>query len=150
MNAATPRDTTPAAPPAGKVHWLQLSIALCAAPLAWLLQMSLSEPLAAQACYPATVPLTLPILASLPLVLKCISAACLLFALGGFWCAWRAWQATRSEADSPRADDAADTGHGRSRFMALLAMLCSGLFVVAIVFTGLGLLLSQSCASVGA
>lgn len=150
MNAATPHESAHPAPQRSKLHWLQLSIALFGAPLAWLLQMSLSEPLAAQACYPAAVPLTLPVLASLPLLLKCISAACLLLALGGFWCAWRAWQATRSEADSPRADDAADTGHGRTRFLALLATLCSGLFVTAILFTALGLLLSQSCASVGA
>jgi hypothetical protein len=179
------------APGRGQVSGLRLLVANGGAPLAWLAQMSLSEPLAAQVCFPGNRPLTVPSWPSLQMALLAISGACLLAALASTLTAWSAWRATRNEAkagpggegdeekkgrermagnesgkktegpamdkgtgndgdqrggNGQTMDRTADRGVGRTRFLALLGLMSSGLFVLAILFTALAALLVAPCA----
>jgi hypothetical protein len=133
------------APARGRVSGLRITAGIAGAPLAWLAQMSLSEPLAAQSCYPGNHPLAVPMLPSLRLMLAAISVACLLAALACGALAWRDWRATRAEQKPQPTDEAVDTGVGGTRFLAMLGLMSSGLFAAAILFTALAALLIVPC-----
>jgi hypothetical protein len=141
------------------VPGLKLLAAIFGAPLAWMAQMSLSEPLAAQVCFPGSRPLTVPAWPSLQMALLAISGACLLAALASALAAWSVWRSTRGEVadgDDIGRDDGdgkglamgktADSGVGRTGFLAVLGLMSSGLFVSAVLFTALAALLVAPCA----
>ena len=134
------------APVRGQVHGLRLLVGLCGAPLAWVAQMSLSEPLSAQACYPASRPLASPALTSAHALLWAISGVCLLAGCASALVAWRAWRGTRHEATS-NWRNAVHRGSGRTRFLALLGVMSSAMFVAAILFSTLGATLIDACGS---
>ena len=69
-------------------------IALFGAPTAWVMQMSLSEPIAAYACYPHQVPLSAPLWVELSLILGTVSLACLTAGLFSGYVAWTFWRYT--------------------------------------------------------
>lgn len=133
------------APARRRVPGLRVLAGIAGAPLAWVAQMSLSEPLAAQTCYPGTHPLALPMLPSLRLLLAAISIACLLAALACGAQAWSDWRAVRAEQPPEKPEAAVDTGAGRTRFLALLGLMSSALFAAAILFTALAALLIAPC-----
>ena len=146
MNERSGRGPAHPAPARGQVHGLRLLVGLCGAPLAWVAQMSLSEPLSAQACYAASRPLAAPVWASAHALLWAISAVCLLAACASALVAWRAWRGTRYEATS-NWHDAVHSGTGRTRFLALLGVMTSAMFVAAILFSTLGATLIAACGS---
>jgi hypothetical protein len=58
--------------------------------------------------------------------------------------AWRNWRRTRAEKEGS-GYHLIESGDGRSRFMAMVGMICSGLFLLATAFaTGL-LFMVQPC-----
>jgi hypothetical protein len=120
-----------------RVGPLRLLVALYGAPLAWVAQMSLSEPLAAQACYPGGRPLSSPAWPPLQTTLALISGACLVAALASALVAWSVWRAVRDERVA---------GDGRPRFLAVLGLMSAGLFVAAVLFTALAVVLIAPCA----
>lgn len=146
MNGQSSRGPAHPAPARGQVHGLRLLVGLCGAPLAWMAQMSLSEPLSAQACYPASRPLAAPAWPSAHALLWAISAVCLLAACASALVAWRAWRGTRHESTS-NWHDAVHSGSGRTRFLALLGVMSSAMFVAAILFSTLGATLIDACGS---
>lgn len=115
---------------------LKLLVALFGAPLAWVAQMGLSEPLAAQVCYPGSQPLSMPAWPSLQTALALVSGACLLAALASALAAWSVWRTTRGQGE----------GDGRARFLAVLGLMSAGLFVAAVLFTALAVVLIAPCA----
>lgn len=146
------------APKRKRVAALKMLVALYGAPLAWVAQMSLSEPLAAQACYPGSRPLLTPAWAPLQMVLAAVSGAALLVALASAFVAWSVWRATSDEADEGKEGASkgggeersmgktVDSGAGRTRFLAVLGLMSGGLFVAAVLFTALAVLLIAPCA----
>lgn len=118
------------------------------APAAWLTQMSLSEPLAAQTCYPHTAPLPAPVWPSLQLLLAAITLGALALALGCTLVAWSAWRVTHAQPGST-GTQTMDVGDGRPRFLAGIGVLTGILFVVAILITGLAVLIVSPCAAWG-
>jgi hypothetical protein len=116
---------------------LRLSIALFGAPVAWIAQMSLSEPLAAQGCYPHQAPLSAPLWQELFPLLAAISGACLAAGLLAGFMAWRLCRQTGADLMEDRED--------RSRFLAKLGALSSLIFITAILFTGCAILLVSPC-----
>lgn len=134
------------APGRGQVRGLRLLIGLCGAPLAWVAQMSLSEPLSAQTCYPASHPLASPLWPSAHALLLVVSAVCLLAGCVATVVAWQAWRSTRHETTS-NAADAMHSGSGRTRFLALMGVMTSAMFVAAIIFSALGATLMSACGS---
>lgn len=123
---------------------LAVLIALLLPPLAWILQMVIAETLAAQSCYPLDHPLAAPIVPWLRPTLVVVSALCL--AAGGFGAltAWRnirrigpmAWGAT---SGAPRTRAELDW------FGSRVAMMCSALFLFALVLTDVALMIVSPC-----
>lgn len=121
----------------GRAGALRLTVALFGAPATWVAQLSLSEPLAAHACYPYQVPLPEPAWQGLPIVLTAISAACLVVALLSGRVAWRLYRRTRAPLLKER--------DGRVRFLAKLGVLSSFIFTMAVLFTACSVLLVSPC-----
>lgn len=125
---------------------LRLVAGICAAPMAWTVQMLVSEPLVAQTCFPATVPRTTPLWSGFTPALAILSLVCLGAAAGGAWVAWSAWRERRDPAGHAAA---VDRGTAPASFLALLGMMGSALFIGAIVFTSLAVLLVAPCGKAG-
>ncbi len=109
--------------------------ALLGAPLAWVLQMSLSEPLAANACHGQAA--LHGFWQALPVALQMLSLVCLVLGLLSCLAARNEWRDARQH---PAAD-------ARSQFMARLALMSSFTFLVAIVFTACAAFLVMPCKS---
>jgi hypothetical protein len=134
------------APAHYKVGRLRQWVGLLGAPCAWIAQMNLSEMLTSHACYPHDVPLQAPLWDWLHTALAGISIAC--FAVGIFTTgiAWNSYRRSKHEKAGGGAH-AVETGEGRTRFLALMGIIASGIFLTGIVFTGVTLLLVSSCQS---
>ncbi|MGZ5532063.1 MAG: hypothetical protein ACXWEU_09410 [Methylomonas sp.] len=114
------------------------------APLAWIAQISLSEPIAAHACYPYQAPLPQPIWTQLPFVLAAISLACLAAALLSCFMVWTSWRRLKAESgcgDKP----VLDAVWHRQIFFLNLGALSSFLFTLAIVFNICAVWLVSPC-----
>ena len=142
---------TEAAHPAPQRHALaawRLLAGMFGAPLAWLAQMSLSEPLAAQSCYPHVRPLPMPQLPAwlppLQVILALVSAAALVTALACGLLAWSAMRQTHAQSEGS-AGATVEHGGGRAGFLATLAFMTSLMFIAAIVITGLAVVLVSPC-----
>lgn len=123
-------------------------LALFGAPLFWVAQMSLSEPLAAYACYPHQVPLPAPLWADLSVILAMISLICLAGGLLSGYVAWTLWrQASPRPGVTGAGEHALDVDGGQTRFLARLGTMSSFVFIVAILFTGCAVLLVPPCSA---
>ena len=114
------------------------------APVAWSMQQLVNAPLFAHGCYPKDVPISTPIwtnASSVALTVELIAiAVCVVAGL----LAWRNWVRTRAEKEGT-GHHLIEAGDGRSRFMAMVGLICSGLFLFATIFaTGL-LYMVQPC-----
>jgi hypothetical protein len=134
------------APHRGRVSMIRTAVGLFGAPAAWLAQFSLSEPLAAHACYPYQAPLSAPIWEGLPVILAAISIACLAAALLSGFVAWRSWRQSEREPAGEEVN-AIETGEGRNRFLGKLSLMSSFIFIVATLFNICAVLLVPPCSS---
>jgi hypothetical protein len=133
------------APHRFQVGRLRTFAGLFGAPFAWLAQMSLSLMLAAYACYPHQAPLTEPQWPDLSLTIAIISLICFLAAAASGIIAWTSWRRVRQEKF--HTGKTADVGEGRTRFLAMLALLTSLLFVIAILFSACAFIFVLPCRS---
>lgn len=126
-------------------------VALFGAPLGWIIQMSLSEPIAAYACYPHEVPLSAPLWVELPAILAAISLVCLAAGLFSAYVAWTFWR----QAGSARVNvmqhgsdrEGALVDGGQNRFLAMIGVMSSTLFVIAILFTCFAVFFVSPCSA---
>jgi hypothetical protein len=129
---------------------LRTLIALFGAPIAWVIQMSLSEPIAAYACYPHQVPLPAPLWVELPLILAMISLVCLAAGLFSGYIAWAFWRQTdvtgAAVAETHHGQGAVVDG-GQNRFLAVIGLMSSSLFIIAIIFTCCAIFLVPPCSA---
>ncbi|MDP1771214.1 MAG: hypothetical protein Q8L15_02945 [Methylobacter sp.] len=139
MNRSFKHDSAlePSVPPGGRMNAILLWVGLFGAPVAWIAQVFLSEPLAAYACYPYQTPLSAPIWERLPAILITIGIACLTVALLSGLAAWTSW----------RQSDSKSVGEDRSRFLVKLSAMSSFIFIVAIIFNICAILLVPPCSS---
>jgi hypothetical protein len=118
------------------------------APVAWVIQMSLIEPIAAYACYPRQVPLSAPLWTELPFMLAIISLACLAGGLFSGYIALDFWRRTgHSLTGALQETQVIEVDEGQTRFLAMLGMMSSFLFIVAILFTSCAVLLVSPCSA---
>lgn len=121
-----------------------LWIGLFGAPAAWSFQMLVSYPFLAHSCYPAEAPRAQPLWEwAWPLAIV-LSVVALAAGLAAGWVALRSWRATQQpiglateildRVDSPRA-----------RFMAFSGVFVSAVFILGIIFGGLGVILLTPC-----
>ena len=121
-------------------------VALFGAPAAWVAQMNLSEPLAAYACYPHLVPLSAPLWADLSAILVAISLICLAGGLLSGYVAWNLWrQANYRLAIIRKGGHVFEVEGGQTRFLAILGMMSSFIFIAAILFTCCAVFLVSPC-----
>lgn len=124
-------------PRRNRVNAMLLWLGLFGAPVAWITQVFLSEPLAAYACYPYQMPLSAPVWERLPAMLATIGIACLAVALLSGLAAWISW----------RQFDATSVGEDRNRFLVKLSAMSSFIFTVAIIFNICAVVLVSPCSS---
>ncbi|MEP7087076.1 MAG: hypothetical protein ABI884_07055 [Gemmatimonadota bacterium] len=116
-----------------------LWIALGAAPAAWGVQTIANLSLSSHACFPRLVPLDMPTMSSLGTMLFAISVGAILASALATVLAVRNWRAARDEhqqhsgaASASAPEEAlAETGEGRTRFMAFAGVLASSVFLLA-------------------
>ena len=118
------------------------------APVVWVIQMSLIEPIAAYACYPHRVPLSAPLWAELPFMLAIISLVCLAGGLFSGYIALDSWRQTgHSLRGALQETQVIEVDEGQTRFLAMLGIMSSFLFIVAILFTSCAVLLVSPCSA---
>ncbi len=148
MNPFHDRDPSLESPPPGRgrVSTIRIGVALFGAPVAWIAQFSLSEPLAAHACYPYQAPLSAPVWEGLPVILAVISIACFAAALLSGFIAWTLWrQSERKPAGE--GGSAIEADEGRNRFLVKLSLMSSFIFTTAIILNICAVLLVPPCSS---
>jgi hypothetical protein len=78
--------------------------------------------------------------------LNAMSIVALLVGIAGVWVAWRSWRIARG-ARPDSAASVSDTTAGRTRFLAMAALILSVLFLVGLVTAGLAVLLVSPCSA---
>jgi len=148
MNAAT---TTPAlqqhphpAPHRGRISLFAIWFSILAGPLVWSLQQVINAGLAAHSCYPHDEPVSAPIWSAMAKGATWVELiACLVCVIGAV-VAWRSWRRTRTER-SGSAHHLIEAGDGRSRFMAMVGLLSSSLFLLAVLFAAVSFWIVPGC-----
>ncbi|MGZ8236739.1 MAG: hypothetical protein ACXWTY_02555 [Methylobacter sp.] len=125
---------------------LRIGVGLFGAPAAWLAQFSLSEPLAAHACYPYLEPVSAPVWEGLPVMLVVISLACLAVALLSGFIAWTTWRQFENNLPEDKKSAMAASGN-RNWFLIKLSTMSSFIFLVAIIFNICAIFLVSPCSS---
>jgi hypothetical protein len=118
--------------------------AIVAAPLAWNLQLLVNVPIAAHTCYPHDVPLASPIWSNLGSVTSVVETIAVVVCLAAGLVAWRNWRRARGEK-AGSARHLIEGGDGRTRFMAMVGMMMSGLFLIAVIFACFSLYAVPAC-----
>lgn len=131
-------------PRAHRLSLWSLMLALIGAPLAWSVQISAGYAAAAYACYPHRDALAAPVLPHLHLALGLLSAGAIAVAVLSGLLAWRNWKRTREEVEGDH-HSLLEKGEGRSRFMALCALINSIGFSLALLLTSAVLFLVAPC-----
>ena len=145
MNGIPPENI---APHYGSMSTYRTLLALFGAPGAWVTQMFLSEPIAAYTCYPHLVPLSAPLWVDLPAILAVISLFCLAGGLISGYVAWDSWRRTsRRFVGNGTKTHILEVDGGQVRFLAILGIMSSFVFIVAILFTACAVLLVPPCSA---
>ena len=114
------------------------------APVAWSVQQLVNAPLFAHGCYPKDAPLASPIWTNAGGVALTVELIAIVVCVVAGLLAWRNWGRTRAEKEG-FGHHLMEAGDGRTRFMAMVGLICSGLFLLATIFaTGL-LYMVQPC-----
>jgi hypothetical protein len=117
---------------------------LLAAPFAWFAQLMIAETLAAQSCYPSAEPLSAPRLPWMFTALVALSIACLLLGVVGTAIAWRNLRRTGRMQWRPVAG-VRPTRAELDGFLTRIAMMCSVLFLFALMTTDVALAIVSPC-----
>lgn len=122
-------------------------VGLLGAPAAWVAQMALSHPIAAYACYPHQIPLSAPLWPELPAILATISLVCLAGGLFSGYVAWGSWRGLGRPLGDGANKHVIDTDEGQTRFLVMLGVMSSFVFIVAILFNTFAILLVRPCSA---
>lgn len=132
------------APGRGRVSGAAMLLALLSAPIAMGVHSMFGMTVAGRACLPKDMPLAAPAFAGGPLAIGVVNAAALLVAGLAVILSIALWRRTRTEKEG-REHAALDVGEGRTRFLAMCAIMTSGGFFVALVFATLPIVLVPLC-----
>ena len=147
MNASAPsgpRDLAHPSPHAHRVGRISTWFAVLGAPFAWTMQQLVNPTMLSHACYPTDAPLSRPIWSNAASVATGIEAAAIVICILAGLVAWRNWRLTRDEKEGS-GHHLIESGDGRARFMAMVAMIVSGLFLLATVFAAAMSYVATAC-----
>lgn len=133
-------DITHPVPHRHRVGLLALGFGLAGAPLAWNIALLAGTALSGYQCFPRYLPLALPLWSGTRALLLAMCVVALVIGIAAALVAWRSWRRTREVQPG-----SAHSGEGRTCFMALCGLLCSGLFLVALLFTLAAIVLVPLC-----
>ncbi len=137
-------DSTHPAPHRGRVETHEAIFSVCAAPIAWLVQLSAVFAFSSAPCFYYGLRLfTHPGVQPWPLIIGC---ACLLVSLAALWLSLVLLRRTEGEKGGGKRR-LFETGHGRTRFMASWGIAFSAVFTVLIVLNIVLLLGMPVCES---
>lgn len=119
---------------------------LFGAAAAWSVQLIANYAIAAHGCFPRLVPLSEPIWgqATLTLWLVAISVVAILVGILALVAAFVSWRRTSDEMGG-EVHWLLETGEGRTRFMAAAGMMASSVFLLAIIFHFVAVVLLGHC-----
>ena len=132
------------APHRSRVSSWSTAIALALAPAAWGVQLLLDVSMSGHACFPKDVPLVAPAWDGLYGSLLAVNAGAILLCVIAGRVAWINWQRTREER-AGSADRLLASGDGRTRFLALIGLLTSALFGLAVIFESINVVVVSMC-----
>ena len=126
------------APERHRVTPAALWFGLLGAPVAWSIQTLVNLPVSSHACFPRVMPLQAPATGALRGILFVVSIAAIIVGVAALAAATRGWRATRHEHQSgtgkgsehDRGTALAETGEGRTRFMAAAGVITSLTFLL--------------------
>ncbi len=147
MNAiasSAPQRLPHPSPHRGRVSRWAIWFAIAAAPAAWNLQLLVNVAVTAHGCYPHDMPLADPIWSNLRTVAAVVELIAILVCIAGAFVAWRNWSRTRNEKPGS-AHHLIEAGDGRMRFMAMVGIMVSALFFVAVIFAAWNLAVVPAC-----
>ncbi|MEC5409927.1 hypothetical protein VOM14_30825 [Paraburkholderia sp. MPAMCS5] len=125
---------------------LAMLFGLFGAAAVWVLQTEIGEALSAQACYPHREALPAPQWPWLMPALSAASLGALLIGMLGAGVAWWNWRRAR-DRQSDTVQQESDASRGRTRFLAMAALMLSLLFLVGLVATGFAVLIVSPCSA---
>lgn len=113
---------------------------------AFAFQLIFNFALASYSCYPRVAPRTHPVpgWGGLWSWLLAINLGAITIALIAAVVAWRNWQATRTEHPG-HAGHLVEIGEGRTRFLSMVGMVFSLLFVAGVIFDLIALIIVPQC-----
>jgi hypothetical protein len=134
------------APARGRVSDALLWIGLFAAPALWSVQQILGYAVLAHRCFPSTVPLDGGSPGGSWVLALVVTIVAVIVSLAAGGASLRTWR--RSSAERAAGHEEAsllEIGEGRTRFMAYGGLLLSGMFLIAVIFSGISLLVLPHC-----
>jgi hypothetical protein len=131
-------------PHEGRVGPFALWFGVVGAPLAWALQQLVTPPIFAHGCYPHDVPISEPIWSNAAAVATTIELVALFACVAAGLISWRNWQRAGAEK-AGSAHHLLEGGDGRTRFMSMVGMISSGLFLLAVIFALTAFYLVAGC-----
>ena len=153
-NDPTTSNETHPAPHRGRVPRFMLWFGLLGAPAAWVMQTLLNLPISSHACFPKLAPLEMPATGALRGILFLVSVLAILVSAAALVAALRGWARTHDENQDRAGKGAghdsstalAETGEGRTRFMAGAGVLTSLTFLlVATIHATVVFLVAPAC-----
>ena len=132
------------APDRGKVNFSTLMFGFCAAPIFWIIQLTLGYWASAEACYGGDQPTVTATPGTLHVALVVFDVVAIAAALAGGVVSLGAWRIAQKEKRGGMRH-ALHVGEGRSRFMALWGIIASVWFLGAIIFNTIGSLVVPLC-----
>lgn len=159
-HARTHTDTRPAsadehpAPERHRVTPVALWFGLLGAPAAWSAQTLANLSISSHACFPRMTPLEAPATGALRGILFVVCIAAIIVGVAALAAATRGWRLTRQEHQSVAGKGSqhdqgtalAETGEGRTRFMAAAGVLTSLTFLfVSVAQTAVVFLIAPPC-----
>jgi hypothetical protein len=132
------------APQRHHVSLIWLLVAILAPPVAWSAHLIINYIAATRACYPDGAPQSAPSIHWLWLLLIIIDVVSLTISAVAAAVAYRSWQ-TSAEEMAEHAPPLAETGEGRTRFLAIWGLLTGAGFFVAVIFDFVGIWILPIC-----
>jgi hypothetical protein len=141
------------APARSHVALSALWFGLFGGPAAWSIQTLVNLPVASHGCFPRLEPLSLPIVGGLRGIAFAVSVLALIVCAAALATSARSWSQTRHEhqratgsaSEHDPSQALAETGEGRTRFMALSGVLLSLTFLLMSLVHTAALFLVRPC-----